>query len=122
MLVLRLELLLEVLRLTCGVAEVLRLTELLELLRFTALLVRLELLVLLPVLRLTVGAVAELLLRETAADWLLLVVLPPCERLRPWAEASDAPMIRHPMSAKLIIKFLTEVFIIVLIYMVQQVI
>ena len=119
---LRLELLLEVLRLTCVVAEVLRLTELLELLRFTALLVRLELLALLPVLRLTVGAVAELLLRETAADWLLLVVLPPCERLRPWAEASDAPMIRHPMSAKLIIKFLTEVFIIVLIYMVQQVI
>ena len=124
MLVLRLELLLVVLRLTCGVAEVLRLTELLELelLRLTALPVRLELLELVPVLRLTVGAVAELLLRETAADWLLLVVLPPCERLRPWAEASDAPMIRHPMSAKLIIKFLTEVFIIVLIYMVQQVI
>ena len=65
--------------------------------------------------RLTAGA-GVLLVRETAADWLLLVVLPPCERLRPWAEASDAPMIRHPMSAKLIIKFLTEVFMIVLFY------
>jgi hypothetical protein len=83
-----------VLRFTCGVAELLWLTLGLEL------------------LWLTVGAV-ELLLRETAADWLLLV-LPPCERLRPWAEASDAPMIRHPMSAKLIIIFVTEVFIIVL--------
>jgi hypothetical protein len=62
---------------------------------------------------LTAGAVV-LLERETAAVWLLLVVLPPCERLRPWAEASDAPMIRHPMSAKLIIIFVTEVFIIVL--------
>lgn len=84
---------------TCGAAELLRLIELLE-----------------ELLRLTVGALAELLLRETAADWLLLVALPPCERLRPWAEASDAPMIRHPMSVKLIIKYLTEVFIIVLIY------
>jgi len=81
----------ELLRLTCGVAELLRL---------------------LPELRLTVGAVEWLLERETAADWLLLV-LPPCERLRPWAEASDAPMTRHPMSARLIIMFLTEVFIIV---------
>ena len=63
-------------------------------------------------LRLTVGAVA-LLERETAADWLLLVVLPPCERLRPWAIASDAPKIRHPMRAKLIMMFVTEVFIIV---------
>ena len=73
------------------------------------------------VLRLTVGD--ELLLeRETAADWLLLVALPPCERLRPWAEASDAPMSRHPMSAKLIMIVVTEVFIIVLYYNVQQVI
>ena len=70
--------------------------------------------------RLTCGA-AVLLERETAADWLLLAVLPPCERLRPWAEASDAPMIRHPMSAKLIIILVTEVFIIVLYYIVQQV-
>ena len=95
MLALRLTLeLLELLRLTCGVAE-LRLTlELLE-------------------LWLTVGAVAELE-RETTADWLLLLVLPPCERLRPWAEASDAPKIRHPMRAKLIMIFVTEVFIIVL--------
>lgn len=73
------------------------------------------------VARLTCGA-AVLLERETAADWLLLAVLPPCERLRPWAEASDAPMIRHPMSAKLIIILVTEVFIIVLFYSVQQVI
>ena len=64
-------------------------------------------------LRLTVGAV-ELFERETAADWLLLVVLPPCERLRPWAIASDALKIRHPMRAKLIMMVLTEVFIIVL--------
>ena len=71
-------------RLTCGVAE-----------------------------RLTVAAV-ELFERETAADWLLLVVLPPCERLRPWAEASDALKIMHPMRAKLIMIFVTEVFIIVL--------
>lgn len=92
-----------VLRFTCGVAELLWLTLGLEL------------------LWLTVGAV-ELLLRETAADWLLLLVLPPCERLRPWAEASDAPMIRHPMSAKLIMIFVTEVFIVVLFYNVQQVI
>lgn len=87
--------LLEVLRFTCGVAE-LRLT-----------------LELLEVLRLTVGAELELE-RETAAVWLLLLVLPPCERLRPWAEASDAPKIRHPMRAKLIMMFVTEVFIIVL--------
>ena len=64
-------------------------------------------------LRLTVGAV-ELLERETAADWLLLLELPPCERLRPWAIASDALKIMHPMSAKLIMIFVTEVFIIVL--------
>ena len=87
-------LLLELLRLTWGVAS-LRLIEL-------------ELLA-----RLTVGA-AELLERETAADWLLLAVLPPCERLRPWAIASDALKIRHPMRAKLIMMFFTEVFIIVL--------
>ena len=95
---LRLVLELELLRLTCGVAEVLRLT--LELLR-------------LSLARLTVGAV-EVLERETAADWLLLLVLPPCERLRPWAIASDALKIRHPMRAKLIMIFVTEVFIIVL--------
>ena len=87
---------LELLRLTCGVAE-LRLA--LELLR-------------LSLARLTVGAVV-LLERETAADWLLLLVLPPCERPRPWAIASDAPKMRHPMSAKLIMNFVTEVFIIV---------
>ena len=81
---LRFTVLLELLRLTCGVAE-----------------------------RETVGAV-ELLERETAAVWLLLVVLPPCERPRPWAIASDALKIRHPMRAKLIMMFLTEVFIIVL--------
>jgi hypothetical protein len=100
---LRLLLELEVLRLTCGVAELLRLMLELE------------------VLRLTVGAV-EWLERETAADWLLLLVLPPCERLRPWAEASDALKIRHPMRAKLIMIRVTEVFIIVLFYNVQQVI
>ena len=99
-----------VLRLTCGVAEALR--ELLELLRLTCGVAELP--------RLT-DAADELLVRETAADWLLLE-LPPCERPRPCAEASDAPMIRHPMSAKLIIKFLTEVFIIVNIINVQQVI
>jgi hypothetical protein len=99
---LRLLLELEVLRLTCGVAELLRLLEL-------------------EVLRLTVGAV-DWLERETAADWLLLLVLPPCERLRPWAEASDALKIRHPMRAKLIMIRVTEVFIIVLFYNVQQVI
>lgn len=87
-------LLLELLRLTWGVAS-LRLIEL-------------ELLA-----RLTVGP-AELLERETAADWLLLAVLPPCERLRLWAIASDALKIRHPMRAKLIMMFFTEVFIIVL--------
>ena len=103
------------LRLTCGVAERLLL---LELLRLTWGAVERELLELLlrftcgVAERLTVGA--ELLERETAADWLLLVVLPPCERLRPWAEASDALKIRHPMSARLIIMFLTVVFIIVL--------
>ena len=91
------ELELEVLRFTCGVAELLRLIEL-----------ELEL----ELLRLTVGA-DEVLERETAADWLLLLVLPPCERLRPWAIASDAPKMRHPMSAKLIMNFVTEVFIIV---------
>ena len=64
-------------------------------------------------LRVTVGA-EELFERETAAVWLLLLVLPPCERLRPWAIASDALKIRHPMRAKLIMMFLTEVFIIVL--------
>ena len=100
---LRLLLELEVLRLTCGVAELLRLMLELE------------------VLRLTVGAV-DWLERETAADWLLLLVLPPCERLRPWAEASDALKIRHPMRAKLIMIRVTEVFIIVLFYNVQQVI
>lgn len=111
--------LLELLRFTCGVAELLRellLELLLELLRLTCgvaeLLLRLEAVLL---LRFTCGVADELLERETAADWLLLE-LPPCERLRPWAEASDAPMIRHPMSAKLIIRFLTEVFIIVLYY------
>ena len=91
------ELEVELLRFTCGVAELLRLIEL-----------ELELLA-----RLTVGA-DELLERETAADWLLLAVLPPSERLRPWAIASDALKIRHPMRAKLIMMFLTEVFIIVL--------
>jgi hypothetical protein len=87
-----LEMLLE--RSTCGVVAALRLTLGLA-------------------LRLTDDDV-ELLERETAAVWLLLLELPPCERPRPWAEASDAPMIRHPMSAKLIIIFVTEVFIIVL--------
>jgi hypothetical protein len=88
-----LEMLLE--RSTCGVVAALRLTLGLA-------------------LRLTDGDVELLLERETAAVWLLLLELPPCERPRPWAEASDAPMIRHPMSAKLIIIFVTEVFIIVL--------
>ena len=101
---LRLELELELLRLTCGATE---LRELLEL--------ELELRLMLELLelRLTVGAVA-LSDRETAADWLLLAVLPPCERLRPWAIASDALKIRHPMRAKLIMIFVTEVFIIVM--------
>ena len=80
-----------------------------------------ELRLVLELLRVTDGAV-ELLERETAADWLLLLELPPCERLRPWAEASDALKIRHPMRAKLIMIFVTEVFIIVLFYNVQQVI
>ena len=112
---LRLEL--ELLRLTCSVVVMLRLPlELLELLRLTCgvaeLRLMLELLELLE-LRLTVGAVA-LSERETAADWLLLALLPPCERLRPWAIASDALKIRHPMRAKLIMIFVTEVFIIVM--------
>ena len=102
---LRLELVLELLRLTCGA------TELRELLELELLELRLELELL--ELRLTVGAVA-LSDRETAADWLLLAVLPPCERLRPWAIASDALKIRHPMRAKLIMIFVTEVFIIVM--------
>ena len=97
MLRLVLMLVLELLRLTCGVAELLRLV----------------LMLVLELLRLTCGAV-EVLERETAADWLLLLVLPPCERLRPWAIASDALKIRHPMRAKLIMIFVTEVFIIVL--------
>ena len=102
----------ETLRLTWGDAvELLRLTELVELLRLTA--------AERSVLRLTVGAV-ELLERETAADWLLLLVLPPCERLRPCAEASDALKIMHPMRAKLIMTFVTEVFIVVLYYNVIQ--
>lgn len=96
---------LEVLRLTCGV-EVLRL----EVLRLTCGVAELRLM-LEPEFRLTVGA-DELLDRETAADWLLLA-LPPCERPRPWAEASDALKIMHPMRARLIIMVLTEVFIIV---------
>ena len=96
---------LEVLRLTCGV-EVLRL----EVLRLTCGVAELRLM-LEPEFRLTVG-VDELLDRETAADWLLLA-LPPCERPRPWAEASDALKIMHPMRARLIIMVLTEVFIIV---------
>ena len=112
-----LRLVLELLRFTCGVAE-LRLV--LELLRFTCGVAELRLMLEL-LLRLTDGAVA-LLERETAADWLLLLVLPPCERPRPWAEASDAPRIRHPMRAKLIMIFVTEVFIVVLFYNVQQVI
>ena len=94
-----------VLRLTCGV-EVLRL----EVLRLTCGVAELRLM-LEPEFRLTVGA-DELLDRETAADWLLLA-LPPCERPRPWAEASDALKIMHPMRARLIIMVLTEVFIIV---------
>ena len=103
---LRLELELELLRLTCGVTELRELLELLELLELRLMLELLE-------LRLTVGAVA-LSERETAADWLLLALLPPCERLRPWAIASDALKIRHPMRAKLIMIFVTEVFIIVM--------
>ena len=106
-----LRLVLELLRLTCGVAEVLRLV--LELLRLTCGVAEMLRLTLELELRLTVGAVDWLLERETAAVWLLLLVLPPCERLRPWAEASDALKIRHPMRAKLIMIFVTEVFIIV---------
>ena len=112
-----LRLVLELLRLTwlllLGVAVMLRL--LLEVLRFTCGVAELRLMLELELeLRLTVGADDWLLGRETAADWLLLLVLPPCERLRPWAIASDAPTIRHPMRAKLIMIFVTEVFIIVL--------
>ena len=103
-----------VLRLTCGV-EVLRL----EVLRLTCGVAELRLM-LEPEFRLTVGA-DELLDRETAADWLLLA-LPPCERPRPWAEASGALKIMHPMRARLIIMVLTEVFIIVWFYIVEQVI
>ena len=116
--------LVELLRFTCGVAE-LRVV-LVELLRFTCGVAELRV-VLVELLRFTCGVAelrlalwsrfivgAEVLLeRETAADWLLLLVLPPCERLRPWAIASDAPKMRHPMSAKLIMNFVTEVFIIV---------
>ena len=81
------------------------------LLRFTCWVDALRLTLLLA--RVTVGAV-DLLGLETAADWLLLLVLPPCERLRPWAIASDALKTRHPMRAKLIMIFVTEVFIIVM--------
>ena len=104
------------LRLTCGAAE-LRLLELL--LWLTCGVAELRLMLELE-LRLTVGAVELLFERETAADWLLLLVLPPCERPRPWAEASDALKIRHPMRAKLIMIFVTEVFIIVNVLNVQQ--
>ena len=97
----------ELLRFTCGVAE---LRVVVELLRFTCGVAELRLALLFS--RLIVGALV-LLERETAADWLLLLVLPPCERPRPWAIASDAPKMRHPMSAKLIMNFVTEVFIIV---------
>ena len=116
--------LLPVLRLTCGVASLRRLVVVLPLvLRFTCGVAALRLMLLLLELleRVTVGAV-DLLGLETAADWLLLLVLPPCERLRPWAIASDALKIRHPMRAKLIMIFVTEVFIILLFYNVQQVI
>ena len=111
------------LRFTCGVALLLRLDTVLPLLlRFTCGVALLRLMLLLELLaRDTVGAVVLLGL-ETAADWLLLVVLPPFARLRPWAEASDAPKIRHPMRATLIMILVTEVFIIVLFYNVQQVI
>ena len=110
---LRLVLELELPRFTCGVAELLRLMLVLELLRLTCGVAELLRLMLEFELRLTDGA-EELLERETAADWLLLLVLPPCERLRPWAIASDALKIRHPMRAKLIMIFVTEVFIIVM--------
>ena len=118
-----LRLVLELLRLTwlllLGVAVMLRL--LLEVLRFTCGVAELRLMLELELeLRLTVGADDWLLGRETAADWLLLLVLPPCERLRPWAIASDALKIRHPMRAKLIMIFVTEVFIVVLYYNVIQ--
>ena len=111
-------------RFTCGAVVMLRPEVLEALLRFTCGAVALlRFIELLELLRLTDGAVDELVLRETAADWLLLAVLPPpCERLRPWAEASDALKIRHPMRARLIMIRVTEVFIIVLFYNVQQVI
>ena len=106
---------------TCWVLEVLRLLLVALLGRLTCGVEVLRLPLLALPTRLTDGAV-DLLELETAADWLLLAVLPPCERLRPWAEASDAPITRHPMRAKLIIIFLTEVFIVLLFYIVQQVI
>ena len=68
-----LRLVVELLRFTCGVAE-LRLVA--ELLRFTCGVAELRLVAELLELRLTDGA-AELCERETAADWLLLLVLPP---------------------------------------------
>ena len=110
-----LRLLLELLRLTCGVVVTLRLELelLLELLRLTCGVAELREPVELLDVRLTVGAL-ELRELETAADWLLLALLPPCERLRPWAMASDALKIRHPMRAKLIMIRVTEVFIIVM--------
>ena len=112
---LELELELELLRLTCGVVVTLRLELelLLELLRLTCGVAVLREIVELLDVRLTVGAL-ELRELETAADWLLLALLPPCERLRPWAMASDALKIRHPMRAKLIMIRVTEVFIIVM--------
>ena len=122
-----LRLLLELLWVTCGVVALWLVLELLmrstlgavalwlvlELLRLTCGVAALRLILELELLRLTDGAL-ELLERETAADWLLLALLPPCERLRPWAIASDALKIRHPMRAKLIMIFVTEVFIIVM--------
>ena len=107
--VLRVVLEVEVLRFTCGVAE-LRVVLVVELLRFTCGVAELRVVLLLSRL---IDGVLVLLERETAADWLLLLVLHPCERLRPWAMASAAPKMRHPMSAKLIMNFVTEVFIIV---------
>ncbi len=76
--VLRPVVLLELLRLTCGAVVVLRpVVALLELVRLTCGVAwLLRLLALLELLRVTCGAV-EVLVRETAADWLLLLVLPP---------------------------------------------
>lgn len=105
--------LLPVLRLTCD--EELRLVELDvldELERFTcgaAVAVCLDALGV--ALRLTADVFVELLERETAV---VVLELPPLVRLRLWAEAGDALSTRHPMSVKLIIRFLTVVFIIVL--------